>query len=119
MVDQKNIGLHVFDVSGLPRKAPVWKQFIKTNYGKEKDATGDFIYGESGIFGQPGWIMGTIDGKFFYTESGEIIETGSKKIIGHLTGADGKWTNSRFALEIDFNNGKPTIAGDQFVVGRK
>lgn len=118
VVDQKNIGLHVFDVSGLPAKAPVWKKFIKTNYGNEKDADGRFLYGETGIYGQPGWIMGSLDGKYLYTESGEIVDTDKQNIIGHLTGANGRWTHSRFALEVDFLHGKPVKAGDQFVTGR-
>lgn len=118
IVDQKSFGLHVFDVSGLPAKPPVWKRFIKTNQGNEKDKEGKFLYGDKAIFGQPGWIMGSINSQYFYPETGEIINTKTKEITGHLIGADGKYTHSRFALEIDFNNGKPISCGDQFVIGR-
>ena len=76
--------LHVFDVSGLPQKAPVWKQYIKTSLGKEKDATGQLVYGEDGIYGQPGWIMTTIDGRYLYPETGEIIDTHTKTILRPL-----------------------------------
>lgn len=117
VVDQKSVGLHVFDVSGLPAKAPVWKQFIKTNVGNEKDKDGKFLYGEKAIFGQPGWIMATIDGRYFYTETGEIIDTKTKKTEAHLIGANGQYTHSRFALEVDFQNGAVTKCGDQFAVG--
>ncbi|CAN5886559.1 hypothetical protein BH24BAC1_BH24BAC1_23940 [soil metagenome] len=118
VVDQINIGLHVFNISGLPHAAPVWKQFIKTNRGKETDAAGALRYEDQGIFGQPGWIMGSIDGRYFYPETGEIVDTKKKKIVGQLVGANGKWTHSRFALEVDFKDGKPVKAGDQFVVGQ-
>ncbi len=118
VVDQHKPGLHVFDVSGLPAKAPVWKQYIPTKKGKEKDEAGQTLYGEAGIFGQPGWIMASIDGRYFYPETGEIINTRTKEIVGHLKGANGKLTHSRFALEIDFENGQPVRCGDQFAVGR-
>lgn len=105
-VDQMHLGLHYYDVSGLPAKAPEWKGFIGTRSGKPD------------IFGQPGWIMSTIDGRYFYPETGEIIDTHEKKIIGQLQGADGKPTHSRFALEIDFRDGAVAAVGDQFAVGR-
>lgn len=106
VVDQSHIGLHVFDVTGLPHSAPVWKKFIKTRSGAPE------------IYGQPGWIMSTIDGRYFYPETCEIIDTATKTIVGQLKGANGKPTHSRFALEIDFVNGVPVRCGDQFGVGR-
>ena len=63
--------------------------------------------------------MTTIDGRYLYPETGEIIDTKTKTIVGHLTGPNGQWIHSRFALEIDFDGGTPTRCGDQFAVGRK
>ncbi|RPD43004.1 YncE family protein [Chitinophaga barathri] len=117
VVDQKSYGLHVFDVSGLPLKAPAWKQFIKTNQGNEKDKQGNFLYGPKAIYGQPGWIMGSLDGRYLYIETGEIIDVMEKKITGYLKGANGKYTHSRFAVEVDFKDGQVVSCGDQFVVG--
>jgi hypothetical protein len=106
IVDQKHCGLHVFDVSGVPGGPPVWKKFIRTRSGSPE------------IFGQPGWIMSTIDGRYFYPETGEIIDTATKQIVGQLKDPDGTLTHSRFALEIVFRNGVPVRCGDQFGVGR-
>lgn len=106
VVDQKHCGLQVFDVSSVPGGPPVWKKFIKTRSGGPE------------IFGQPGWIMSTIDGRYFYPETCEIIDTSTKGIVGQLRGADGKLTHSRFALEIVFRDGVPVRCGDQFGVGR-
>nr|CAA9288954.1 hypothetical protein AVDCRST_MAG63-4194 [uncultured Armatimonadetes bacterium] len=106
VVDQKHVGLHVFDVSGLPEKPPVWKRFLKTRTGRPD------------IFGQPGWIMSTIDGRYFYPETCEIVDTRAGKIVGQLVGGDGKPTHSRFALEVVMRNGVPVRVGDQFGVGR-
>ncbi len=84
VVDQVRSGVHVFDVRGLPQSAPVWKAFIDTNGGREKDDKGQYLYGETGIFGQPGWIMSSLDGKYFYLETGEILDTVGKKVVGQV-----------------------------------
>lgn len=106
VVDQKHCGLHVFDVTGVPEDPPVWKKFIRTRSGTPE------------IYGQPGWIMSTIDGRYFYPETCEIVDTATKTIVGQLKGANGRLTHSRFAIEIDFLNGQPVRCGDQFGVGR-
>jgi DNA-binding beta-propeller fold protein YncE len=119
VVDQVRGGVHVFDVSGLPESAPVWKTYIDTHGGREKDDKGQFLYGETGIFGQPGWIMSSLDGKYFYLETGEILDTAAKKVVGQLIGANGKYLHSRFALEVVFDDDKLVRVGDQQGVGRK
>lgn len=105
-VDIRQNGLHAFDVSGLPAKPPRWLAFVKTRNGKPD------------IFGQPAWLASTIDGRFFYPESGEIVDTREKKVVGTLTGADGKMSHSRFILEVVLRDGKVAEVGDQFGVGR-
>jgi len=118
VVDQVQSGVHVFDVSGLPESPPVWKQYIDTHDGSEQDAAGNYLYGETGIVNQPGWIMSSIDGSFLYPESGEVIDVVAKKVIGQLIGASGNFVHSRFALEVDFRDGKVVRVGDQQGVGR-
>lgn len=119
VVDQARPGVHVFDVSGLPGSAPVWKSYIPTHRGREKDEKGQPLYGEeNGIIGPPGWIMSSIDGKYFYPESGEIIDTGAKKIVGQLIGANGRYLHSRFGLEVVFDGNRVVGVGDQQGVGR-
>jgi len=118
VVDQIESGVHVFDVTGLPGSPPVWKQYIDTHDGREQDSEGRFLYGEDGIVGQPGWIMSSIDGRYLYPETGEIIDTTTKKVIGNLIGANGNYVHSRFALEVDFINDTVTRVGDQQGVGR-
>ncbi len=118
VVDQINSGVHVFDVSGLPESPPVWKQYIDTHNGDEKDADGNYLYGEDGIVGQPGWIMSSYDGTYLYPESGEIIDSKNKQVIGNLVGANGKYVHSRFALEVNMREGKVLRVGDQQGVGR-
>jgi hypothetical protein len=116
-VDQSRAGVHVWDVSGLPGTAPRWVVFLKCHSGREKDSKG-YVYGEVGIYGQPGWISSSYDGRYLYPESGEILDTNIHRIIGNLRGANGKLTHSRFMLEIALSDGVPVRASDQFGVGR-
>ena len=118
VVDQINSGLHAFDVSGLPGSPPVWLQYIDTHDGSEQDANGDYLYGETGIVNQPGWIMSSYDGRYLYPESGEVIDVAAKKIVAQLIGANGRYVHSRFALEVDFLDGEVVRVGDQQGVGR-
>jgi DNA-binding beta-propeller fold protein YncE len=118
VVDQVNSGVHVFDVRGLPESPPVWKQYIDTHDGREQDAQGRYLYGETGIVGQPGWIMSSIDGKTLYPETGEIIDVAAKQVIGNLIGANGAYVHSRFALEVELRDGTVVRVGDQQGVGR-
>ncbi|MGI9309774.1 MAG: hypothetical protein ACR2P6_10965 [Gammaproteobacteria bacterium] len=118
VVDQINSGVHVFDVSGLPESPPVWKQYIDTHHGDEQDEEGNYLYGEDGIVGPPGWIMSSYDGRYIYPETGEIIDANEKKVLGNLIGTNGHYVHSRFALQVDFKDGKVVRVGDQQGVGR-
>ena len=113
VVDQVQSGVHVFDVSGLPESPPRWKQYIDTHDGSEQDAEGRYLYGETGIVNQPGWIMSSIDGRYLYPESGDVIDVAAKKVVEQLIGANGNYVHSRFALEVDFRDGKVVRVGDQ------
>ncbi|MBM3835808.1 MAG: hypothetical protein FJ403_21575 [Verrucomicrobia bacterium] len=68
---------------------------------------------------QPGWVTFTIDGKYAYPSTGDVIEVASRKIIAGLTDERGAAVQSEKLLEIDFVGDQPVRAGDQFGVGRK
>ncbi len=67
---------------------------------------------------EPGWITFSIDGKFAYPSTGDVIETKSRKIIAGLTDENGAAVQSEKLLEIDFSGGQPIRAGNQFGIGR-
>jgi hypothetical protein len=75
--------------------------------------------GEIALHDQPGWITFSIDGRYAYPSSGEIIETASRKIVGTLKNERDTEVQSEKMLEIDFDGGQPVRAGDQFGVGQK
>ena len=66
----------------------------------------------------PGWITFSIDGKYVYPSSGEVIDVKTRKII--ITLQDEFYNNvaSEKMVEIDFEGNKAVKAGDQFGIGR-
>ncbi len=66
----------------------------------------------------PGWITFTIDGKYAYPSSGEVIDVKTRKIVTILKDENYNNVASEKVLEIDFKDGKPVRAGDQFGLGR-
>jgi len=90
--DAANERLHVFDVRSLPPK-----QLVSIKLRE-----------------QPGWVSFSVDGKYAYSSTGEVIDTQTKKIVAALFDENGKEVHSEKLLEIVFRDGVPVIAGDQF-----
>lgn len=67
---------------------------------------------------QPGWITFSLDGKYAYPSTGEVIDTTTKKIIASLTDEEGRQVHSEKMVEIHVRDGKPVATGDQFGLGR-
>jgi DNA-binding beta-propeller fold protein YncE len=68
---------------------------------------------------QPGWITFSIDGRYGYPSTGEVIDTATKQTVTTLADEAGKPVQSEKMVEIVFSDGKPAIAGDQFGIGRR
>ena len=66
---------------------------------------------------EPGWITFSIDGRFAYPSSGDVIDVKSKKIVARLTDEQGRAVGSEKMLEIDWDGEIPVRAGNQFGVG--
>ena len=60
----------------------------------------------------------SLDGKFAYPSTGEVIDTKTKKIVAALKDEKGREVHSEKMVEIHFEDGVPVRAGDQFGVGR-
>lgn len=97
VVDAANSHVHVFDATVMPPK--------QTNSIKVRE--------------QPGWVTFSLDGKYAYPSTGDIIDVKSKKIIGGLQDEKGREVHSEKMVEIVFKDGKPVRTGDQFGVGRR
>lgn len=56
---------------------------------------------------QPRWITFSIDGRYAYSSTGDVVATATKKIVGALEDPAGAKVNSENLLEIDFVDGQP------------
>ena len=66
----------------------------------------------------PGWITFSLDGKYAYPSSGEVIDVKTREILLTLKDEFNNSVGSEKMIEVDFENGKAVRAGDQFGLGR-
>ncbi|HKX00600.1 MAG TPA: YncE family protein [Bryobacteraceae bacterium] len=97
VTDGANDRLHIFDASVMPPKQ-VTSIVLRD---------------------MPGWITFSIDGRFAYPSTGEVIDTHTKKIIATLWDEAGRQVQSEKMLELDFEGDKVVRAGNQFGIGSK
>ncbi len=95
--DAHNKRMHIFDATVMPPK-----QVASVELRDE-----------------PGWIAFSIDGRFAYPSTGDVIDVASRKIAAQLTDEKGAAVESEKLLEIDFAGNEPVRAGCQFGVGMK
>ena len=96
LADGHNKRMHVFDATVMPPK----------------------LSASIELRDQPGWITFGLDGHYAYPSTGEVIDTKTRKVVATLKDETGKEVQSEKLLEIDFADGKPVKAGDQFGVGQ-
>ena len=65
----------------------------------------------------PGWICFSIDGKYVYPSSGEVIETKTRKILTVLQDEFHNNVASEKMVQINFTGMKAVKTGDQFGIG--
>ncbi|WP_342083709.1 YncE family protein [Dyadobacter sp. OTU695] len=66
----------------------------------------------------PGWVAFSMDGRYAYPSSGEVIDVKTRKVVGTLTDEFNNSVSSEKVIEVQFVGDKPVRAGDQFGVGR-
>jgi hypothetical protein len=94
--DAHNQCLHVFDTTVSPPKQ------VATI--KLKD--------------EPGWVTFSLDGRLAYPSTGDVIDVATRRIVTELRDETGAAVQSEKLLEIDFRDGRPVAAGNQFGIGR-
>jgi hypothetical protein len=67
---------------------------------------------------QPGWVTFSLDGKYAYPSTGDVIEIASRKIVTGLRDETGAAVHSEKMVEIHFRDREPIRTGDQFGLGR-
>jgi hypothetical protein len=66
----------------------------------------------------PGWITFSMDGKYAYPSSGEVIDVKTRKILLTLQDENFNNVSSEKMVEVHLVNNKAVKAGDQFGIGR-
>jgi hypothetical protein len=67
----------------------------------------------------PGWVTFSMDGKFAYPSSGEVIDVKTRTILLHLKDEFNNNVASEKMVEVQFNGNTPVRAGNQFGIGGK
>ncbi|MEI7583568.1 hypothetical protein [Runella sp.] len=96
VVDGANQQVHFFDATSLPPRQ----------------------IGSLALRDQPGWVTFSLDGRYAYPSTGEIIDVATHKIITTLIDEHQQGVHSEKMMEIHFNGPKPVRLGDQFGLGR-
>jgi len=94
--DAANSRMHIFDATIMPPKQVASMQVRE----------------------QPGWITFSVDGKFAYPSTGDIIDVKTRKIVTGLTDENGGEVHSEKMVEVHFRGAEPRRTGDQFGIGR-
>ncbi len=67
---------------------------------------------------EPGWVTFSLDGKWAFPSTGDIIEVATRKIVTSLTDEEKRPVMSEKMAEIHWRGGVPVRTGDQFGLGR-
>lgn len=67
---------------------------------------------------QPGWITFSLDGKYAYPSTGEVVDVKTRQIIATLKDEQGNPVQSEKMVEIHLDGKQAIKAGDQFGIGR-
>jgi hypothetical protein len=94
--DATNRRLHLFDATVMPPRQT----------------------GSIELRDEPGWVTFSLDGRYGWPSTGDVIEVKSRKIVAQLTDETGAAVQSEKMVEIHFGDGQPIETGDQFGLGR-
>ncbi|HEX8914466.1 MAG TPA: hypothetical protein VF796_19110 [Humisphaera sp.] len=94
--DARNQRVHVFDNTVMPPKQVASVELRE----------------------QPGWVTFSLDGRYAYPSTGEVIDVKTRKIVAALGDEKGQAVHSEKMVEVQFAGGKVVRTGDQFGLGR-
>ena len=96
LCDGSNDRIHVFDNTVMP---PVQRTSIR-------------------VRDMPGWISMSLDGRYAYPSTGDVIDVKTRRIVATLEDGENNSVQSEKIIEIHFRGNKPITAGDQFGIGQ-
>ena len=69
--------------------------------------------------GGHGWITFSLDGRYAWCHTQDVIDARTHRIIGTLKDEKGQLVSGSKFIEVHFRNGKAVAMGDQFGLGRR
>lgn len=109
VIDAPNGYVHVFDVSGLPRRAPRLLRNLRLSHamtGEESPCSYDCA--------RDGWVQHSLDGRFVYVgDSGDVFSERTFRRVAYLE----PLRNTRKMLEIDWRGGTPVATSSRQGLG--
>ena len=96
LADGANSSMHIFDATVMPPK--------QVASLKLRD--------------QPGWITFSLDGRYAYPSTGEVIDTKTRRTLTTLEDETGRAVQSEKMVEVVVSGDKIVRTGDQFGIGR-
>jgi 6-phosphogluconolactonase (cycloisomerase 2 family) len=97
VTDGHNRQLHIFDATQMPPR-----QLASVT-----------------LRGEPGWITFSLDGRYAYPSTGDVIDVATRQTVTGLSDEEGREVQSEKMLEVHFQGDRPVGVGDQFGLGRK
>ena len=67
----------------------------------------------------PGWVSFSMDGRYGYISTGDIVDAATKQIVATLHDETGHLVQSEKLLDLEIASGKVIRAGNQFGIGMK
>jgi WD40 repeat protein len=67
---------------------------------------------------EPFWLTWSLDGKWVYASSGDIIDTATRKVVASLKDETGRDVQGEKVVEVVYRQGKLAKAGDSFGIGQ-
>jgi DNA-binding beta-propeller fold protein YncE len=101
VVDAFNQRVHIFDITQMTAKIP---PKMTGSIRLERD--------------EPGWITFSIDGRYAYPSTGEVIDVKTRKIVAELKDEYNREVMSEKVMQIVFRGDRAVRTGDQFGIGR-
>jgi DNA-binding beta-propeller fold protein YncE len=102
VIDAPNSYVHVYDITGLPGRAPIQVADIALEgqtSGEEQGCAYDCE--------KEGWLHHSRDGRYvFVGDSGDVIDTATRRTVAMLPAM----ADTRIFIEVDFQNGVPVWA---------
>jgi hypothetical protein len=109
VIDVPNGYVHVYDVSGVPRRRPrrvADVRLVPPMAGKERPCGGDC--------GRAGWLQYGLDGRYLWVgDDGDVVSAATNRVVAFVPAL----SDSRYLFELDWRGSRPVRTGGRSGIG--